>query len=115
MTSKKDQKQYSINRNQPYRFITSKEFANAFRSFHVGQHVRNDLATSFDKGKSHPAALTTNTYGLKKTELLKALTAREILLMKRNSFVYIFKLFQVSFFYIDTFTGFIVYKCVCDM
>ncbi|KAL8113886.1 hypothetical protein AgCh_020971 [Apium graveolens] len=107
VTSKKDQKQYSINRNQPYRFITSKEFADAFRSFHVGQHVRNDLATSFDKGKSHPAALTTNKYGLKKTELLKALTAREVLLMKRNSFVYIFKLFQLTVMALLTMTLFL--------
>ena len=112
MTSKKDQKQYWINRNQPYRFITSKEFADAFRSFHVGQHVRNDLATAFDKGKSHPAALTTNRYGVNKTELLKAVTAREILLMKRNSFVYMFKLFQVSFLYISNFTCFLVYSRV---
>ena len=99
MTSKNDQKQYWLHRDQPYRFITSKEFAEAFHSFHVGQQVGNDLATSFDKSKSHPAALTTDKYGINKTELLKVVTAREILLMKRNSFVYIFKLFQVSFLY----------------
>ena len=97
VTSKNDQKQYWLHRDQPYRFITSKEFAEAFHSFHVGQQVGNDLATSFDKSKSHPAALTTDKYGINKTELLKALTAREILLMKRNSFIYVFKLFQVSF------------------
>ncbi|KAL1829193.1 hypothetical protein ACET3Z_007605 [Daucus carota] len=107
VTSKKDQKQYWINRNQPYRFITSKEFADAFRSFHVGQHVRNDLATAFDKGKSHPAALTTDRYGVNKTELLKAVTAREILLMKRNSFVYMFKLFQLTIMAFITMTLFL--------
>uniref|UniRef100_A0A166EKX5 ABC transporter domain-containing protein n=1 Tax=Daucus carota subsp. sativus TaxID=79200 RepID=A0A166EKX5_DAUCS len=107
VTSKKDQKQYWINRNQPYRFITSEEFADAFRSFHVGQHVRNDLATAFDKGKSHPAALTTNRYGVNKTELLKAVTAREILLMKRNSFVYMFKLFQLTIMAFITMTLFL--------
>nr|XP_017233841.1 PREDICTED: pleiotropic drug resistance protein 1-like isoform X2 [Daucus carota subsp. sativus] len=96
VTSKNDQKQYWLHRDQPYRFITSKEFAEAFHSFHVGQQVGNDLATSFDKSKSHPAALTTDKYGINKTELLKVVTAREILLMKRNSFVYIFKLFQLA-------------------
>ncbi|KAL1829196.1 hypothetical protein ACET3Z_007608 [Daucus carota] len=96
VTSKKDQKQYWLHRDQPYRFITSKELAEAFQSFHVGQQVTNDLATSFDKSKSHPAALTTDKYGINKTELLKALTAREILLMKRNSFIYVFKLFQLT-------------------
>ena len=80
----------------PYRFVTAKEFAEAYQSFHVGRKLATDLATPYDKSKSHPAALTTEKYGLNKKELLKACTDREILLMKRNSFVYFFKLFQVS-------------------
>lgn len=107
VTSKKDQKQYWLHRDQPYRFVTSKEFALAFQSFHVGKHVENGLATSFDKSKSHPAALTTQKYGVNNTELMKALTAREILLMKRNSFVYIFKLSQVGFYIICPFYVFL--------
>lgn len=58
-----------------------------------------DLAKPYEKSRSHPAALTTEKYGISNKELLKALVAREILLMKRNSFVYIFKSFQVSFLY----------------
>ena len=112
MTSKKDQKQYWLHRDQPYRFITSMEFAEAFQSFHVGKQVGNDLATSFDKSKSHPAALTTDKYGVSKSELFKAVTAREILLMKRNSFVYLFKLFQVSFFTPRYFTHIFYYVCM---
>lgn len=96
VTSKKDQKQYWLHKDQPYRYVTSKEFFEAFQSFHVGIRLGEDLATQYDKTKSHPAALTTDKYGVDKKELLKALTAREILLMKRNAFVYIFKLFQVS-------------------
>ncbi|KAL8118564.1 hypothetical protein AgCh_016184 [Apium graveolens] len=107
VTSKKDQKQYWLHKNQPYRFVTSKEFSEAFQSFHVGQQVGNDLATSYDKSKSHPAALTTEKYGVNNTELLKALTAREILLMKRNSFVYIFKLFQLTVMSLITMTLFL--------
>ncbi|KAL8113884.1 hypothetical protein AgCh_020969 [Apium graveolens] len=107
VTSKKDQRQYWLHRDQPYRFITSKEFDEAFQSFHVGHQVGNDLANSFDKSKSHPAALTTEKYGVNKTELLKAVTAREILLMKRNSFVYIFKLFQLTMMALITMTLFL--------
>ncbi|KAK1376049.1 hypothetical protein POM88_032242 [Heracleum sosnowskyi] len=107
VTSKKDQRQYWLHRDQPYRFITSKEFSEAFQSFHVGHQVGNDLATSFDKSKSHPAALTTKKYGVNKTELLKAVTAREILLMKRNSFVYVFKLFQLTMMALITMTLFL--------
>lgn len=73
------------------------EFSEAFQSFHVGKKLGDELATPFDKSKSHPAALTTKKYGASKKELLKACISRELLLMKRNSFVYIFKLTQVSF------------------
>ncbi|KAK9066079.1 hypothetical protein SSX86_015481 [Deinandra increscens subsp. villosa] len=95
VTSKKDQQQYWMRRDLPYRFVTAKEFADAYQAFHVGRKLSNDLSIPYDKTKSHPAALTTEKYGLNKKELLKACADREILLMKRNSFVYIFKLFQL--------------------
>ncbi|KVH98014.1 hypothetical protein Ccrd_023769 [Cynara cardunculus var. scolymus] len=85
VTSKKDQQQYWMRRDDPYRFVTAKEFAEAFQSFHVGRKLGDDIATPYDKTKSHPAALTTEKFGLNKKELLKACTDREILLMKRNS------------------------------
>ncbi|XP_042498756.1 pleiotropic drug resistance protein 1-like [Macadamia integrifolia] len=96
VTSRKDQKQYWARKNEPYRFIPSNEFAEAFHSFHIGQNLGNELATAFDKIKSHPAALTTKKYGVSKKELLKACISRELLLMKRNSFVYIFKMMQLT-------------------
>jgi hypothetical protein len=96
VTSKKDQAQYWVRRDQPYRFVTVTQFAEAFQSFHIGRKLAEELSVPFDKTKSHPAALTTKEYGLNKTELLKANFSREYLLMKRNSFVYIFKLSQVS-------------------
>lgn len=106
VTSRKDQKQYWVRRDEPYRFVTAKEFAEAYQSFHVGRKVGDDLATPYDKSKSHPAALTNEKYGLNRKELLKACTDREILLMKRNSFVYIFKLFQLTFMALVTMTVF---------
>ncbi|MBA0745369.1 hypothetical protein Gogos_007946 [Gossypium gossypioides] len=87
VTSRKDQMQYWARKDQPYRFITANEFAEEFQSFHVGMKLGEELGTPFDKTKSHPAALTTKKYGLGKWELLKACFARELLLMKRNSFV----------------------------
>ncbi|GJU70197.1 pleiotropic drug resistance protein 1 [Tanacetum coccineum] len=96
VTSKKDQQQYWMRRDDPYRFVTAEEFAKAYQSFHVGMKLENDLKTPYDKSTSHPAALATEKYGLNKIELLKACTDREILLMKRNSFVYFFKLFQLT-------------------
>lgn len=98
MTSRKDQEQYWVHRDEPYSFVTVTEFAEAFQSFHVGRTIGDELAVSFDKTKNHPAALTTKTYGINKMELLKANFSREYLLMNRNSFVYIFKLSQVCIY-----------------
>lgn len=75
-----------------------KEFEKAFKSFHVGRTMANELALPFDKWDSHPAALTTSKYGASKMKLLKALIDREILIMKRNSFVYIFQAVTVHNF-----------------
>ncbi|XP_059643270.1 pleiotropic drug resistance protein 1-like [Cornus florida] len=107
VTSKKDQKQYWASKDEPYSFITVHDFAEAFQSFHVGQKLGDELSTPFDKTKSHPAALSTRKYGVSKRELLKACTSREFLLMKRNSFVYIFKLAQLTVMALITMTLFL--------
>ncbi|GFP96043.1 pleiotropic drug resistance protein 1 [Phtheirospermum japonicum] len=95
VTSKKDQEQYWMNKDEPYNYISAKEFSEAFQSFHVGRKLGDELSVPFPKETSHPAALTTDKYGLSRKELLKACVAREFLLMKRNSFVYIFKMTQL--------------------
>ncbi|XP_020581976.1 ABC transporter G family member 35-like isoform X2 [Phalaenopsis equestris] len=91
VTSKKDQQQYWIHHDKPYKFVSVVEFAEAFQSFHVGRELTKDLSVPFDKSKSHPAALTTSKYGVSQMELLKACAEREVLLLKRNSFVYAFR------------------------
>ncbi|WOK97977.1 hypothetical protein Cni_G06685 [Canna indica] len=96
VTSRKDQQQYWIHNELPYRYVPAKEFADAFWSFHVGQELARELSMPFDKRNSHPAALTTSRYGVSKMDLLKVCMSREILLVKRNSFVYAFRAFQVS-------------------
>ena len=91
-----DQEQYWANRSQPYRYVPVKEFADAFQSFHLGVKMSAELSVPYDKSKSHPAALTTKKFGLGKKELFKACLDREILLMKRGSFVHIFKSIQIT-------------------
>ncbi|KAL5994754.1 ABC transporter G member 39 [Asimina triloba] len=92
VTSMKDQQQYWAHRDKSYRYIPVKEFADAFHFFHVGRNLGEELSVPFDKSKSHPASLTTTEYGVSKKELLRACFSREWLLMKRNSFAYIFKM-----------------------
>ena len=95
MTSIKDQWQYWARKDEPYSFVTVKEFTEAFQLFHIGQNLGEELACPFDKSKCHPNVLTTKKYGVNTKELLRACASREFLLMKRNSFVYIFKVTQV--------------------
>jgi len=95
VTSKKDQQQYWALKDHPYRYVPVSEFAEAFQSFHVGRKLAQELSVPYDKTKSHPAALTFSRYGVNKKELFKACFWREWLLMRRNSFVYVFKTSQV--------------------
>ncbi|KAL1802933.1 hypothetical protein ACET3Z_031580 [Daucus carota] len=97
VTSRKDQEQYWMNRDKGYSFVSATEFAEKFRSFHVGVELSNDLANPFDKAKGHPLALTNKKYGANKKDLLISCISREYLLMKRNSFIFIFQIIQIIF------------------
>lgn len=107
VTSKKDQMQYWAHKDEPYRFITVAEFAESFQTSRVGRAISSELGIPFEKSKSHPAALTKQKFGVKRLDLLKALIAREYLLMKRNSFVYYFKLTQLFIMAFITMTLFL--------
>ncbi|GAB2269450.1 transcription factor [Dionaea muscipula] len=96
VTSEKDQPQYWARSDQPYHYVTVREFAEAFQSFPVGSKLAEELAAPFNKRKNHPAALSKRKYGIKKMDLFKACLSREYLLMKRNSFLHFFKLFQLA-------------------
>ncbi|MBA0836443.1 hypothetical protein Goarm_008660, partial [Gossypium armourianum] len=95
VTSKKDQEQYWADRSKPYRYITVTEFANKFKRFDVGMRLENELSVPFDKSRGHRAALAFKKYSVSKMELLKACWDKEWLLIKRNSFIYVFKTVQI--------------------
>ncbi|PON54344.1 ABC transporter-like [Parasponia andersonii] len=95
VTSKKDQEQYWSERNKPYRYVSVSEFASRFKRFHVGMRLENELSVPYDKARGHKAALVFSRYSIPKMELLKACWDKEWLLIKRNSFVYIFKTVQM--------------------
>jgi hypothetical protein len=96
VTSRKDQEQYWSGDLQSYRYVSVTQFAERFKAFHVGVHLTEDLATPYDKELSHKAALTFDRYGVSNMELFKANFSKEFLLMKRQSFVHIFKSCQVT-------------------
>ncbi|OVA03613.1 ABC transporter-like [Macleaya cordata] len=107
VTSKKDQEQYWFDKNQPYRYISVAEFVQCFKAFHIGQQLSEELRIPYEKSKAHPAALVTQKYGISNWELFKACFAREWLLMKRNSFVYVFKTCQITFMSLIALTVFL--------
>ncbi|KAL3618291.1 transcription factor [Castilleja foliolosa] len=107
VTSKKDQEQYWSNRNRPYHYISVREFASRFKRFHVGQRLDNELSVPYDKTRNHKAALVFKRFSVPKMELLKANFDKEWLLIKRNSFVYVFKTVQIFIVAIITSTLFL--------
>ncbi|XVF24909.1 hypothetical protein REPUB_Repub13aG0168300 [Reevesia pubescens] len=95
VTSKKDQEQYWADRSKPYRYVSVNEFANRFKQFHVGMRLENELSVAFEKSRGHIAALAFQKYSVSKMELFKACWDKEWLLIRRNSFIYVFKTVQI--------------------
>ena len=95
VTSKKDQEQYWSVLDRPYRYIPVGKFAEAFSLYREGKNLSEELSVPFDRRYNHPAALATCSYGAKKLDLLKTNFQWQKLLMKRNSFIYVFKFIQV--------------------
>ncbi|GAY38373.1 hypothetical protein CUMW_036200 [Citrus unshiu] len=97
VTSKKDQAKYWADTSKPYVFLPVSEIANAFKSSRFGKSLESSLAVPFDKSKSHPSALATTKYAVSKWELFRTCFAREILLISRHRFFYMFRTCQVAF------------------
>ncbi|KAG6547995.1 hypothetical protein Mapa_010429 [Marchantia paleacea] len=96
VTSRKDQQQYWSDKERPYRFISVREFSEIFKSFHVGRKLAAELGIPFDKSKSHKAALIFDKFSGTTKDLFWAVYEKELLLVKRNSFIYVFKSTQIG-------------------
>ncbi|KAJ6848182.1 pleiotropic drug resistance protein 2-like isoform X1 [Iris pallida] len=96
VTSRKDQRQYWCKGNQPYCYVSVPQFVQFFKSYSIGTQLSDELKTPYDKSTIHPAALAMEKYGISSWELFKICISREWLLMKRNSFLYIFKTTQIT-------------------
>lgn len=94
--SRKDQKQYWAVPDRPYRYIPVGKFAESFGSYRLGKNLTEEMNIPFDRRYNHPAALSTSQYGVKRRELLKTNFDWQLLIMKRNSFIYVFKFIQVN-------------------
>ncbi|CAN1252468.1 ABC transporter G family member 31, partial [Linum perenne] len=97
VTSRKDQAQYWADETRPYSFITVQEIAKAFKASCYGTSLSATFETSQQITHLSTAALAKTKYAASRWELLKTCFAREIVLMKRQGFLYIFKTVQVTF------------------
>ncbi|KAG6731444.1 hypothetical protein I3842_01G129400 [Carya illinoinensis] len=113
--SRKDQAQYWCYTDQPYTYVSVDHFIKKFKDFHLGQNLDEELSQPFDKSHSHKDALSFRSYSLTKWELLKACTRREFLLMKRNSFIYVFKSTQLVIIASIAMTVFLRTRMAVDM
>ncbi|KAL0348160.1 UNVERIFIED_CONTAM: Pleiotropic drug resistance protein 3 [Sesamum angustifolium] len=93
--SRKDQEQYWHKTQQTYSYVSVDMLSRKFKESLHGKKLGEELAVPFDKSKSHKNAINFSVYSLPKWALFKACMSREFLLMKRNSFIYIFKSVQL--------------------
>ncbi|KAJ0078965.1 hypothetical protein Patl1_23925 [Pistacia atlantica] len=113
--SRKDQAQYWYRTVDPYNYVSVDVFCMKFKESSLGKKLYEDLSVPFDKSKSHKDALSFDVYSLSKWQLFKACMSREILLMKRNSFIYIFKTVQIIIIAFITMTVFIRTRMDIDL
>lgn len=103
VTSKKDQAQYWHETKETYKFLSVDTLSRKFKESPYRKKLNDELSVAYDKSRCHKNSITFRDYSLPKWELFRACMSREFLLMKRNSFIYIFKTVQVSdqsFFFI---------------
>jgi len=94
--SRKDQAQYWQRPELPYSSMSVNMFCKKFKESYCGMKLDQELSDTFDRSKIHKNAVSFNVYSLSRLELLRACMARELLLMRRNSFIYVFKSVQVK-------------------
>ncbi|KAM1961523.1 hypothetical protein ACFX16_021942 [Malus domestica] len=112
--SRKDQVQY-WDSPQPYSYVSVDQFIKKFKDGHLGRQLHKELSKPFDKSQSHKDALSFRKYSLPKWELFKSCTRREFLLMKRNSFIYVFKSVQLVIISSITMTVFLRTRMAIDL
>ncbi|KAH0935022.1 hypothetical protein HID58_012139 [Brassica napus] len=89
--SRKDQEQYWCHIDKPYSYVSIDSFIERFKKSELGLQQQEELSKTPDKSQAQKDALCSRKYSLSNWEMLKACSRREFLLMKRNSFVYVFK------------------------
>ncbi|KAJ6432161.1 hypothetical protein OIU84_019417 [Salix udensis] len=113
--SKKDQAQYWCHADLPYHYVSVNQFIEMFKASNLGQKLAEELSKPYEKSRCPNSAVSFSFYSVRKWELFKACMAREVLLMKRNTFVYVFKTAQLVFTAFITMTVFLRARMTVDL
>ncbi|KAG5237170.1 pleiotropic drug resistance protein [Salix suchowensis] len=113
--SKKDQAQYWCHADIPYHYVSVNQFIETFKASNLGQKLAEELSKPYEKSRCPNSAVSFSFYSVRKWELFKACMAREVLLMKRNTFVYVFKTAQLVFTAFITMTVFLRARMTVDL
>ncbi|KAF7126875.1 hypothetical protein RHSIM_Rhsim11G0074600 [Rhododendron simsii] len=105
--SRKDQAQYWHQAEQSWSYISVDLFCKKFKESTYGEKLDAELSKPFTKSQSRKNAISFSKYSLSKWVLFRACMSREYLLMRRNSFVYVFKSFQIVIIAVMTMTLFL--------
>ncbi|XP_073062087.1 ABC transporter G family member 31 isoform X2 [Primulina eburnea] len=97
VTSRKDQAQYWSDHSKPYEFVPVSKLAEDFRNSRYAQDLKSFLSVPYNKSTKHSSALPTTNFAVSKWVLFKACFSRELLLINRHRFLYIFRTCQVAF------------------
>ncbi|CAM0911760.1 unnamed protein product [Alopecurus aequalis] len=95
VTSKMDQKQYWIGDENKYQYRSIEKFAESFSSSYLPRLVEDNLCKSNNTGKGKEIK-TCASHRISTWNTFKACFSREVLLMKRNSPLHIFKIVQIT-------------------
>ena len=93
--SMKDQAQYRYRTEQSYEYVSVDTLSRMFRESSIGKKLNEEMSQEFIKSDNHKKSISHSVYSVSKWTLFKACMSREIILMRRNSFIYKFKTIQV--------------------
>lgn len=96
--SKKDQAQYWHRTGQTHRYVSVDRLSQMFKESTLGKTLDDEISKDFLESENHDKSISHSVYSLSRWTLFKACMSREIILMRRNSFIYKFKTIQVIFF-----------------
>ncbi|KAF8653894.1 hypothetical protein HU200_062030 [Digitaria exilis] len=95
VTSKMDQKQYWAGDQNKYQYHSIEKFAEAFRVSYLPRLAEESQCSSNNNGKKKEVKINASRQ-ISRWNIFKACFSREVLLLKRNSPLHIFKTIQIT-------------------